>query len=191
MPAQDDDIALVDRTFASLKPANIAFNAPSALWVNESAQVQLLLSLEKGLEDLKSELIEEGQKEGTEIKVSSRMEARLSGQSFQITAITPEEQGITSQGITEWRWEVAPRATGRQHLHLTVTALLEIEGKTTRRSIRTFDKVIEVNISWYRQAADAISENWKWAWGALLVPTLGWWLKKSKKTRTVRRRAAG
>lgn len=58
------------------------------------------------------------------IKVSNRMEARLSGYQFKITAITPEIQAVSQQQITSWSWEVIPKKEGDHNLHLTISALL-------------------------------------------------------------------
>lgn len=56
------------------------------------------------MEQLKQSIIEEGEKVEATIKVSDRMEARLSGYMFQITAITPEIQAVSKTQQTEWIW---------------------------------------------------------------------------------------
>jgi hypothetical protein len=63
---------------------------------------------------------------------------------FQITAITPEVQAVSKIQETEWKWEIHPKKEGKHKLHLTLTALLEIDGRSTPRTIRTFDKVIDL-----------------------------------------------
>jgi len=49
------------------------------------------------------------------------MEARLSGYMFQITAITSEEQVVSKDQRTEWKWEIHPKEEGEHRLHLTLT----------------------------------------------------------------------
>jgi hypothetical protein len=178
--APSTQIATVDRILESLEWGNIAFNAPQSMNLKESAQIQLLLSLEESIEDLRKTLTQAGEKEGARIRVSDRMEARLTGPNFQIAAITPEEQAITSKGVTEWKWEVKPASGGRHHLHLTLTALFDVDGNSTRRAIRTFDKTIEVEVTWSDQTSQFVANNWQWLWAAILVPLIGWLWKGRK-----------
>lgn len=173
-------ISAIDAILDSLAKANIAFNAPRSMNLMESAQIQLLLSLEQSVEDLQKMLTQAGDKEGAQIQVSDRMEAHLTGQNFQITATTPEEQAITSKGVTEWKWDVKPTISGRHSIHLTLTALLAVEGHSTRRAIRTFDKVIEVNVTWPQQISRFVANNWQWLWAVILLPLSGWLWKKRK-----------
>ena len=171
-------ISTVDRILDSFAQANIAFNAPPSMNLRESAQIQLLLSLERSIEDLRKTLTQAGDKEGAQIRVSDRMEARLTGQNFQITAVTPEEQAISSKDVTEWKWEVKPTTPGRHSLHLTLTALFAVDGNSTRRAIRTFDKTIEVDVTWSQQISGFVLNNWQWLWAAILVPLIGWLWKR-------------
>lgn len=173
-------IAAVDRILDSLAQANIAFNAPASMNLTESTQIHLLLSLEQSIEDLHKALTQAGDKQGAQIRVAERMEAHLTGQNFRITAITPEEQAITSKGVTEWEWEVKPTTPGRHNLHLTLTALFAVDGNSTRRSIRTFDKTIEVEITWSQQISEFVINNWQWLWAAILLPLIGWLWKRRK-----------
>ena len=80
----------VDRLLDKMEFGAIAFNAPSKININDSLQIQLLLSLAETVDKLKQSIVEEGEKVGATIRVSDRMEARLTGYMFQITAITPD-----------------------------------------------------------------------------------------------------
>ena len=95
-------ISAVDRILESMEWSNIALNTPLSMNLRDSAQIQLLLSMEQSIEDLSRTVTAAGEKEGARIRVSNRMEARVTGSNFQITAITSEEQAITSTGVTEW-----------------------------------------------------------------------------------------
>jgi hypothetical protein len=108
------------------------------------------------------------------------MEARLSGPNFAITAITPEIQAVSRSEITEWKWEVKPSSDGRHYLHLTLSALLRVDGTPTPRAIRTFDKVIEVEVEWHQRVGSFFEKNWQWLWAAILVPVVGWLWKRKK-----------
>lgn len=176
----------IDRVLESMEWGNIAFNAPSSMNLKDSAQIQLLLSLEQSIEDLRNMITAAGEKEGVSIHVYDMMEARLSGQRFQITAITPEIQAIASTGVTEWKWEIKPTSSGRHQLHLTLAALFNVGTTSTRRTIRTFDKTIEVEVTWGQSVSGFIGENWQWLWTALLIPVAGWLCKHRSRVQPTR-----
>ncbi len=109
------------------------------------------------------------------------MEARLSGYRFHITPVTPETQAVSKNHRTEWQWEIHPKEEGRHRLNLTLTALLDIDGQSTPRTIRTFSKMIEVNVTTSQTVVSFIKNNWQWLWATVLVPIAGWlWEKKEK-----------
>lgn len=177
----------VDRILDAMELGTIAFNIPTEININDSPQIQLFLSLAESEEALKQSIIEEGKKIGASIKVSHRMEARLSGSMFQITAITSEIQAVTRGQRTEWKWEIHPKEQGRHKLHLTLTALLEIDGYCTPRTIKSFDKYIEVNVTSRQMLAILFKANWQWLWATTLVPLVGWlWRLRKKKQLTKR-----
>ena len=175
----------VDSLLKKMELGSIAFNAPININIDDSPQIQLILSLDETIEKLKQSITEEGEKVGATIRVSDRMEARLSGYMFQITAITPEIQAVSKLQQTEWKWEIHPKEEGKHKLHLTLTALLEIDGRSTPRVIRTFDKIIEVNVTTTQMISLFFKNNWQWLWAAILVPIAGWLWKRKKKQLTI------
>ena len=140
----------------------------------EDKGVILSVGQELRINELRRRIKEVGEVEVASIQVSDSMEARLSGQNFSIAAITPEKQVVSRSKITEWKWEVKPRSDGCQRLHLTLSVLLSINGEATPRVIRTFDKVIEVEVTWPQRVASFFKNNWQWLWAAILVPIAGW-----------------
>lgn len=170
----------VDKLLDKMEFGAIAFNAPSNININDSSQIQLLLSLAETIEELKQSITKEGEKIGASIRVNDRMEARLTGYMFQVTAITPEIQAVSKSHETEWRWEIHPKKEGMHSLHLTLTALLEVDGHSTPRAIRTFDKDIEVTVTKTQKFMNFFKNNWQWLWAAILVPIVGWLWKRKK-----------
>jgi hypothetical protein len=171
----------IDRILETLDLGNVAFNAPKTMHIGDTAVIQLMLGLETPIDELKSMIESLGDKEGAQIRVADRMEARLSGPNFAITAITPEIQVVSRRNITEWKWEIEPKADGYHHLHLTLSALLSVYGVSTPRAIRTFDEVIEVKVEWHQQVGSFFEKNWQWLWAAVLVPVIGWLWKRRKQ----------
>jgi hypothetical protein len=178
-----DRLSAIDRLLEGLEIGNIAFNAPQSMNLHDTAIIQLMLGLATPVDELKQMIEAEGDKEGTSIRVSDRMEARLSGPNFAITAITPEIQAVSRSEVTEWKWEVKPSTGGHQYLHLTLSVLLSVEGTSTPRAIRTFDKMIEIEVTWSQRVGSFFNKNWQWLWAAVLLPLVGWLWKKRKRTK--------
>jgi hypothetical protein len=180
-----DTLCLIERNdslIKKLQSANIAFSAPPTMNLHDTVEIQLLLSLKTPIEQLKQEVEAAGAATGATVRVSDRMEARLSGSNFAITAITPEKQAVSSNEATKWTWEVKPGGIGHHSLHLTLTALLNIDGTSTQWAIRTFDATIDVEVAWREQVLSFFKKNWQWLWATLLVPIFGWlWNRRKAK----------
>jgi hypothetical protein len=98
------------------------------------------------------------------------MEAHLSGVGFKVEPITPERQAVTASERTEWRWQIEPTRTGRLSLHLTLSANLDVAGRSVPRTMRTFEHDIEVEVTWSERTKLFLAGNWQWLWTALLIP---------------------
>jgi hypothetical protein len=175
-----DPFAAIERALEKLEFGNLAFNAPKSMNLHDTALIQLFLGLDRQIDELKQMIKSEGEKEGASIRVCDRMEARRSGSTFAITAITPEEQAVSRSEVTEWKWEVKPTSVGSQRLHLTLTALISYGETTTRKAIRTFDKLIEVEVTWNQRIGSFLETNWQWLWTVLLIPIVSWLWKRRK-----------
>jgi hypothetical protein len=178
--AKLDRFRVIDRILEQLPVGNIAFNAPEAIGIDDTASIQLVLALGKSVEELKQMVEAEGEKQGASIKVSNQMEARLTGPHFQIHAVTPEIQGITTDEVTKWAWEVKPLKDGPQKLHLTLSAKFTVQGQPTSRTIRTFDKTVEVNVAWGQKVSNFWEKFGQWLWAGIIIPVAGWLWKRRK-----------
>ena len=114
-----------------------------------------------------------GEREGARIKVSDRMQARLSGQGFKIEAITNETQAISGVDSTEWKWEIQPTKPGRQQLHLTLSATLNVEDERIPRTVRTFERTIDVQITWPQRFSRFFGSPLQWVLTVIVIPLLG------------------
>ncbi len=173
----------VDNEIEKMQTANIVFDTPSSMYRNKTYIINLKLDAVKDISDLFKEL-SGTEKESAVVKYSSTMKAELISENkkaFEITPITPDTQVISSINTTSWKWAVTPLELGEQYLHLSLTAFLDIEGKETALSIKTFDKVIKVNISYPDEITLFIQKNWKWILGSLLFPLIGLWWKNTRK----------
>jgi hypothetical protein len=184
------DFSAIDRALEALHLGGIAFNVSTVMTLNRSDNVRLLLSPSTSVEELQKQLLErlarETHVEVSQIRIAPYMEARLSGTNFSIVGLTPELQPVTWKEPTEWRWEVKPAETGSQAFHLTLTAILQIEGKDSARAIRTFDRNIQVQVTWPQRMSGFAAENWQWLWTTVAVPIAVWvWSRKKKKQRGI------
>lgn len=176
----------LDLLVKGLPLGNIAFNVPNKMDLDESMELALTLSLSASPDDLRRSVMfsqDKGTVESASIRVTDRMEARLTGNGFQITAITPELQAVIPSEATTWKWLIKAAHPGKHDLHLTVSALVEINKSTTPFVSRTFDKTITVEITWQKKLAGFTQENWQWIWGAVGAPVGVWFFNRYRKPR--------
>jgi hypothetical protein len=183
----DVDFSELNRIIAGAHLANVVFNVPSTINLGDSYDLHLLLSPTKSVDelqkDLQSQIIGNQNLEGAAVKITPMMEARLTGQNFEITAGTPETQAVSDQTETQWVWDVKAKETGLQQLHLTLSALVTVKGSTTPFVVQTFDRRITVSVTWGQRISSFAGQNWKWLWTTILVPIGGWMWKKWRNER--------
>ena len=110
------------------------------------------------------------------------MEAQLTGTGFTIQAQRPDLQAVTSEQITRWKWEVTPTEQGRQTLHLTLAARIDVAGRDTPLVVRTFHREIQVEITVPQRVSGFVQNNWQWLWATLIVPVAGYvWSRKKRR----------
>ena len=172
----------IDRVIEGLPTVNAAFNAPSTIRLEEPAVIQLLLSGRRSIRRLQEQITALGRREGARIKASDEMEANLAGTGFKIEAITPAAQSVSGAGVTEWKWEVEPTKTGTRRLHLSLSAILDLEGKESLYTVRTFERTLEVQVPLRERLGGFVAGNWQWLWTALLLPVGGWILSRRRRT---------
>ncbi|KFL37324.1 hypothetical protein [Arenimonas donghaensis] len=177
--APSDAVRAVDQALAQLDLGHVAFNAPDRVNVADSVTVVLALSPDRAREEVAERITGPGEHVVQSVQVSNLMEARLTGEGFRIVAVTPARQAVGT-GITEWAWDITPEAEGRRTLTLALDALIKVDGETVPRSLRTFRHPIDIEVTTGQRLGSWIREHGKWAWGALLLPLLGWWSKRRR-----------
>lgn len=163
--------------------ANIAFNAPDEMYLQETRAIQLILDPVRSMEEVKAMVEEEGEVLGAEIDITPRMSASLKGDGFKITPITPEIQAVLTNKPTEWRWDITPQVkkSSTLSLYLTVNMLMNVQGAETSRAVQSFRHEIRVNVTpqdWLDRVVDALSGEWKWLLGTIFIPLFVWWFKQ-------------
>lgn len=173
-PPTSDVPDRVDKALKTMKWGNIAFNNPKVLGYGTSAVVQLLLSGSKTGNQLLSIVSEEGQKETYEVQFTNDMEAHLRGVAFEITAVTPERQAVSSAGVAEWKWEIRAKQLGEQKLFLALNANLLIDNRERKHTVQTFSKTLHINVVWPQSVLYFLWSYWQWICTAIAIPLVGW-----------------
>lgn len=170
----------VGKLLDGMEFGSIEFNLPTHINISDSYQIQFLLNLSDTVKGLRQSITEAGEKIGTVIKLSDKMEAFLSGHMFQITEKTPGALTVLESQEAEWKWEIHPKKTGKHKLYISLIALLEIDGHIIPRTIKTFDREIEVTVTSTQKILSFYKINWHWLWAAILAPggILGWFLNR-------------
>ncbi|MGY4517379.1 hypothetical protein ACVWWW_002947 [Lysobacter sp. HA18] len=177
--------AIVDRLLAQLQPGHVAFNAPQAVNIEQTVLVQLVVSPDANEATLRERIEGPGKVTSESVQVANMMQARLTGEGFRIVAQTPERQ-LVSSGVTEWAWEITPQAPGHHTLNLSLDALVSLDGQTVPRTLRTFRKPIDVDVTTRQRVTSFLDANGKWVWTTLLVPAFGWFAKKRKDAKAAK-----
>ena len=156
--------------------------------LGETYPIHLLLSPRKSVQELQQELqtaTHEGTVQGAQISIAPEMEARLTGQGFEITAVTPERQTVSAETNTDWQWDVTPKKEGTGELHLTLSAILTLNNGSIPHAIQTFDRQITVQVTWGQRLSGFVTSNWQWLWAVIVVPVGGWlWSKRRPARKT-------
>jgi hypothetical protein len=182
-------VELVDDALRGLDWGNIAFTTPSRLRYQQPQELELLLSTSRSVTELQKKLQQKLGADTARVRISNRMDAQLTGRGFAIVAQTPELLAITSVQTSRWQWEVTPIEHGRQRLHLTLSAHIDVAGHETPLVVRTFDRTIEVQITVAQRVSAFIGKNWQWLWAAVLVPIAAYLWRRWKKLPSRAKRA--
>jgi Flp pilus assembly pilin Flp len=183
-----DEFDGIRRSVRGLYPGNIAFNAPASMEVDRSYEIYLDLSGSRPVAELQRNLEQRLKTQnvvGKKIHIAPRMEARLTGETFKVLAITDEIQAVVPEQVTGWRWEVTPTRGGMRELHLTLSAILDVDRlQPTPYSIKTFDTRIQVHVTTRRRLTDWLHDHWEWTvatLGAIVIGLRRLWKKRKQK----------
>ena len=168
----------VDQLLEKMQSANIAFNTPSSLGYGRTSGIQLRLSGAKTAEELAAAISEPGARETATIKISNEMDARVTGEGFQVKAVSPERQAVSASGVTQWNCDITPKQLGRQRLHLTLDAIVKIDNHESTYTLQTFDKTIGVNVVWPETLISFLGKYWQWVCTAVVFPVVAWLAKR-------------
>jgi hypothetical protein len=116
-------MAKIDQILASMQFANISFNVPPSMSLQEAKEVTLLLSLNQNSNELAQQLRIEGaagEIKEAQIKVHEKVQVLISGDGFLITPSRPDTLPVSKEQTTRWKWDVRALRPGTLRLHVIV-----------------------------------------------------------------------
>jgi hypothetical protein len=176
---------LIDDELKKLSSGRILFNPPEKMKVGIEERVEVRLT--KDITEILTEGLKgPGAPQIEPIEVGTFMMVKLTGDSFDINALSSEEQLVKPVGFTEWSWDVTPLKSGTQELHLTVTVRILIPGQDEQKiDWRVMDKQISVDVNPPHTFKRFIECYWQWIVATIIsiiavIPII---LKLSGRTR--------
>lgn len=176
-----------DEIFDQMTQASIAFTAPDKAKYGEEFTIRALIQLEVSKEEVKQALRASGVTVASDIEITRIAEVNLYAPGYTVQARAPERQAVSAAAPTEWLWDLTPTKTGPTEIHLSVTAVVKVDGEKTERLIKTYDHKIKVKVNPKVQAIELLTKYWQWIFTTLLAPAGLWiWKRWKKKPRTTR-----
>jgi hypothetical protein len=163
----------IDNVLKNAVMGTIAYNAPAGMQVNQTVDIQLLLSPAASPEDLEQKIVEAGQVTAAELKVTPLMKAELISddpEAFSIQAFQDSpEQVIVVDAPTQWRWSITAKKSGNQVLVLVLSRQIQLSGQAHWSMVETYKNTIHITVNPIQPIIDF---DWKWLVGILLTAIL-------------------
>lgn len=161
-----------------LTPSSFGYSVPSIMNISDTEEVRLIINPSKSESEVSSVLGE--QSITSTIPISNVVIADLSSRDFYIEKVTPNRQVVDKDVDTLWIWTISPKSYGdNKTLQINVSALVNIDGQKEERFLDTYVGTVQVDITNQQVISTWLKNNWQWAWGALLIPILGFfWARK-------------
>jgi hypothetical protein len=163
----------IDNILQNAVMGHIAYNAPTGMQMDQTVEIQLLLSPSASPDELKKQIVEGGQVIEAELQITPLMKAELISddpQAFTIQAFQDSpEQVVMADAATQWRWSITAKKSGDQVLALTLYRQVQYEGHAYWRMLETYKNTIHITVSPKQQL---LQFDWKWLVGILLTAIL-------------------
>jgi hypothetical protein len=160
---------VVQRELDKLVPGLIAYNPPTRMTVDEPERVEVRVSMDVSA-PITAALKGVGAPTVESIPVSYWMKVRLVGDTFDILALSSEEQVVPDRGFAEWDWNVTPTKSGQRMLSLIVTALVKAQGAEGTKDLPIIEREIHVDVTAGSMFGAFFRDNRGWVYPAVLVP---------------------
>lgn len=180
----EETLAEIDAQLSNTLLGNIAHSAPSNMQVDQTAEVTLLISPLLSPEELASEITADGEIKTAAINITPWMHAELISPDPDAFSIRPlhgnAEQPLSTIEPTEWTWLVTAEEEGGRRLILTISRLVQVEGRESWRQVEEYRYPIEVNITLGTRLKHVTAGLWDFKWwiGGIIFPIIAYWIIK-------------
>lgn len=180
----EEALAEIDAQLSNTLLGNIAHSAPSNMQIDETAEVTLLVSPLLSPEELASEITAGGEIRTAAINITPWMHAELISPDPDAFSIRPlhgnAEQPLSTVEPTEWTWLVTAEEEGGRRLILTISRLVQVEGRESWRQVEEYRYPIEVSITLGTRLKQVTAGLWDFKWwiGGIIFPIIAYWIIK-------------
>lgn len=180
---KDENIFNPTSIIEQLRYSAFGYSVPKEANIDDDVEITMKINPLLTVKEIEEEL-PMGERTTGKIQISRVVQAKLDSRDFDITNITPDRQVIIGGRNTTWRWSLKAKTPGPNKLvKITISAIVLVDGERTESYIDTYNGVIKINITPGQRINRWLKDNWQWAWGALLIPILGFFYNKRKKKR--------
>ncbi len=159
---QPDVSKIVEEELNKLVGGRILYNPPQEMKVGEEERIEVRLT-KTSTENLTEGIRGRGEPIIENISVGTLMKVHLTGDNFEVKALSDEEQIVSSENFTQWEFDVTPLQSGVQSLQLVVTVRIKLPGLgEERRNYPVFEKQINVNVNIVYSIKKFMITNWQW-----------------------------
>lgn len=182
-PAPQSAADKLEQAVSHLKVGGLAYSFPEKMKTGQREDVVASIGSDKvPIAVLKKQIpTVEGEEVKTEqTPITPKMKMTLTSADFDITPQSSDEQMVVGNTPTTWRWTIAPKHSGKLHLHLA--AIIELED--LKRDFTTVDRDVAVQVDPMDAAEKFVQNNWQWllsGTGGVAVAGTVWKLFKRKK----------
>jgi hypothetical protein len=156
LPAQCDAVA-------GIRAAKGSFNAPSEMVRSETVRIRFALSRTADAAATESAVARlRGATVTIDTRASASMRATLTGQNFEIEALSPERQDLSAAPLATWEWDVQPRQAGEQILTLRTFAEIPSGEGFLVADEKVEDRPIRVVVTTGGAVEDWLDESERW-----------------------------
>jgi hypothetical protein len=202
----EEQFKQVDAELKRALQGNFQYTAPSAMKLNETFTIELLLNPSLSADELATQIVEnsglvtstaepgklltsgggEVKVVGRELEITPLMKVVLLAEDPQGFLIQPlhdnEVQIVGKNNTTTWRWLITAKKAGTQKLILIIYRQVKLDEEAYWRDVETYRADINVNVTFAQWLG---SLDWKWIAGvlvtALLIPAFWRWIDQRRK----------
>ncbi len=168
-----------------LREASVAWNTPEAMKLEETAAIEVRVSLEPAdEEEVGSRVSAPGAVSTGTAELGRVVLATLTSTAFDIESAGGARRQILQKADTVWNWTIKPRLAGAHTLILTLETEAA-DGNVANSFRRTIQIQAKEPPSQSDKALDFVSKNWKDLWVVLLAPLAAaawtWWKRRKDR----------